>query len=206
MALTVNTTNDTHAANPSASALDGDGNVSLRAALEYLNATGAPGAITFQSGLKGTIALGSTLAITDTGGVTIDATGAAVTVSGQGAVQVLHVAAGVTASIAGLTLAGGHGAGTGGGVYNGGALTLTGDTITGSYALSGAGVYNSSSGTLTIADTTIQGNGGDAAGTPPPTAPASTTPGPAPSPSAAPPSPATSRCTGPASSTAAAAP
>jgi len=78
------------------------------------------------------------------------------TVSGNDASQVFYVSGGVTATIAGLTIADGYSSSDGGGVENYGALTITNSTLSGNSAPNGGGVYNY--GTLTITDSTLSGN------------------------------------------------
>ncbi len=96
------------------------------------------------------------LELKDTGGtqtITGPAAGVTIGLSPTG----LQVDAGVTASISGLTLAGGVGVGNSGRGYGGalanyGTATVTGCTI------SNSGVYNSSTGNLTLSDCTENGN------------------------------------------------
>jgi Bacterial Ig-like domain (group 3)/MBG domain (YGX type)/Right handed beta helix region len=122
-----------------------------------------------------TIALsGKELELKDTGGTqTITGPAAGVTISGAGtssgffggSSRVFEVAGGVTASISGLTISGGStytypGVAPGGGLLNfGGTVTLTGCTLTGNYAYSGAGgLVNAAGGTVTLTDCTLSGN------------------------------------------------
>ncbi len=80
----------------------------------------------------------------------------ATTVSDAG--SEFSVAAGVTASISGLTITGGTAA-SGGGIDNAGMLTLSTDTISGNMATgSGGGIENQAGGTLIISDSTISGD------------------------------------------------
>ena len=75
-------------------------------------------------------------------------------VSGGGLVQVLHNNA--NATVSGLTIEAGN-ASTGGGIFNAGSLTLSGDMISGNTAFwSGGGIFNS--GTLMVSDSTISSN------------------------------------------------
>jgi len=78
-----------------------------------------------------------------------------VTVSGGGQLQVLSVNSGVTATIAGLTIANGSGS-FGGGVYNDGTLTVTNSTLSSNSATYGGGIYNV--GTLTFTNSTVSSN------------------------------------------------
>ena len=95
--LRVNTTNDVDGVSPYSTPYDKNSSpeISLRSAIEYFNANNLAGTIGFVPGLSGTIgikALG-TLNITDTttSGLTIDGSGANITVSGQNLVQVFSV-------------------------------------------------------------------------------------------------------------------
>jgi len=83
-----------------------------------------------------------------------------VTVSGNNT-SVFSVASGVTgAVIANLNIINGYSA-NGGGIYNAGALTVTGSTFNGNsaYPGDGGGIFNSVGGTLTVTDCTFFGNG-----------------------------------------------
>ena len=84
----------------------------------------------------------------------------AVTVSGNNASRVFQVDPSVTASISGMTITGGKTTGNGGGLYNdGGNVTLTNVTLSGSTASSsGGGLSSSSGGTVTLTDCTVSGN------------------------------------------------
>jgi CSLREA domain-containing protein len=116
---------------------------------------------TIDLSMTGTITLvGSGLTVrTD---ITIQGLGAAsLTVSGANAYKVITVNSGVTATIAGLTVANGKNTSyttNGAGIDNEGTLTInnaviSGNTTSGCY---GAGIYNN--GTLTIDNTTINSN------------------------------------------------
>jgi hypothetical protein len=132
----------------------------LRDAISQANSDGQNDAITFQSGLSGTITLGSTLTIDDGGGLTIDGPGAGtLTVSGAGHYEVFNVQNSSSNTISGLTITSGYVDGRGGAIQNenGGDLTLTDDVISGSTATEeGGGV--ASDGFTTISGTTISGN------------------------------------------------
>src|SRR5262249_19090074 len=82
--------------------------------------------------------------------------------SGNNASRVLSVFAPASASIAGLTLAGGSADGSyypgGGGLYNQGTLTLTGCALTGNHADAANGGAAFNEGTLTLAGCTLSGN------------------------------------------------
>ena len=140
---------------------------SLRAAVGFANAN-AGTVINFQTSLSGTIPLASALPAL-AANVTITGPGASVVaVDGNSQqFQPFSVNSGVTASLSGLTVQNGSAPssfpsnGNGGGVYNQGALTLTGCTLTGNtttgqYA-GGGGVFNNG-GTVTLTGCTLTGN------------------------------------------------
>jgi fibronectin-binding autotransporter adhesin len=134
------------------------GSTSLRAALGIAANLGGSQFITFAPGLTGTISLGSGLEISSS--VAIEGPGALlVTVSGGGPSSNFSdftVNSGVTATIAGLTIANGYTTSDGGGVSNGGDLTLSDDTVTGNSAYYGGGIYDG--GTATLEDDTFSDN------------------------------------------------
>jgi hypothetical protein len=112
--------------------------------------------IVFAPSAYGTITLANgALSLPDR--VTIDGPGAGqVTISGGGKVRVFKIAAGVRATVSGLTITGGSGA-NGGAVYNQGTATFTNCNITSSSAQhDGGGLYNQ--GTATFTGCTISGN------------------------------------------------
>jgi hypothetical protein len=134
-------------------------------------AAAAPGdTIVFASGLQGTIALNSTLALSKNVTIqgTTDSSGhSLITLSGQSQVRDLLVNSGVTASLSGLTLANGYlytpSAIGGAGIENLGSLTLTSVAVSNNYAQAqgsditeGGGIYNA--GSLTVQNSTISGN------------------------------------------------
>ena len=119
------------------------------------------GTVDFQSGLSGTITLTSGELLVNKN-LTIAGPGAdVITVSGNHAFRVFDIRASVTAAIARLTITDGTN-GFGGGVYNGGTLTVTDSTLSGNAAIDmGGGIYNG--GTLTVTDSTLSGNSTSAA-------------------------------------------
>ncbi|MFL6427308.1 MAG: beta strand repeat-containing protein [Acidobacteriaceae bacterium] len=136
---------------------------SLRDALITVNA-GAGGDTIVFSGVSGTIALSSTLAITKS--VAISGPGAnLLTISGNDAVRVFNVAAGQTFTISGLTIAHGHSSTGGGGILVGSGATLTVSSCVfsnnaasnGASSVGGA-ISNSSVNLLTVNDSTFVGN------------------------------------------------
>jgi hypothetical protein len=118
------------------------------------------GTVDFQSDLAGTITLGSNeLSINKN--LTISGPGAGVmTVSGNNATRVFDIVGPSTVFISGLTIADGLvSSGSGGGIFNGGTLTVTDCVISGNTATGGStggGVGNL--GTLTLCRSTVSGN------------------------------------------------
>ncbi len=104
--------------------------------------------------------VGSGLVLSNTNApTTITGPSAALTVSGGGSssnFSVFTVNSGVTASLAGLTIANGYTSGNGGGIDNEGMATLTDLTLSGNSAYDGGGIENS--GTATLTDATLSGN------------------------------------------------
>jgi hypothetical protein len=126
--------------------------------------TPAGGTVDFQLGLSGTITLttGELLINND---LTIAGPGAdVITVSGNQASRVIEIAANSTVDLSGLTIANGQPTdftANGGGILNGGTLTLTdcvlsGNSIFGESRNGGGGVYNT--GTLTVTASTLSNN------------------------------------------------
>ena len=96
---------------------------------------------------------------------TLDGNGHAVVFDGNNATQILRVNGGVTLTLVHLTLRQGNaGSGTGGAVYNNGALTVTASTLVSNTATSGGAVYNNTGsfssgfGGVTIGDTLFASN------------------------------------------------
>src|SRR6185369_5010763 len=90
--------------------------------------------------------------------------GESITVSGGNLVRVFNVNSGKTASIIGLTISGGKGSTSGGGILNGGTVTSINSTITNNRADNDAnsigtgGGINNVSGTTTLHNTIVAGN------------------------------------------------
>jgi len=157
-----------------------NGSGSLRQALAIANdgdtidATGISGAISLISG---------ELLVNKS--VTINGAGADVlAVDGNAAGRVFFIALGETVTISGFTIRNGHAgnagggidnedgstvtvtnctlsgnsAGLGGGMFNGGPLTIGSTTISDNSAANGGGIYNSGGGTTTITNSTVSGN------------------------------------------------
>src|SRR5438046_3899597 len=141
---------------------------------DTIDATGISGVINLTSGelLVGT-------------SVTINGAGADVlAVDGNAGGRVFFIALGETVTISGFTIRNGHAgnagggidnedgstvtvtnctlsgnsAGLGGGMFNGGPLTIGSTTISDNSAANGGGIYNSGGGTTTITNSTVSGN------------------------------------------------
>jgi hypothetical protein len=129
--------------------------------------TPAGGTVDFQPALSGTITLTTGELLIDKD-LTIAGPGAGViTVSGDQASRVLHIAASDTVAISGLTIADGLVSGdtvTGGGIDNEGMLTVAECVVSGNSATAplvvsaafGGGIANA--GTLSVTDSAISGN------------------------------------------------
>jgi hypothetical protein len=145
---------------------------SLRAAVVAANAGTDPAGsvIGFDPSVFGstpqTITLGGSELLLSSSNVTITGPGAALlAISGNGQSRVFEVAATVDASVSGLTVEdGAASAMNGGGILNGGVLTVSGCTISGNRAIqlvgsgpTGGGIDNNS-GTLRIRDCILAGN------------------------------------------------
>ena len=120
--------------------------------------------ITFDPNLSGaTITLGNTLTINTN--LTIDASAlpGGLQINGNGSVQIFNVAS--TVFLNSLTITNGYSTNNGGGIYNGGTLTLTNCILSGNSATNsigvahglGGGIYNDG-GTLTLNQCTLSGN------------------------------------------------
>ncbi len=152
-----------------------DGNnglTSLREAIAYANTHPGDDTITFDPSLAGqTITLANgPLELSDTSGTTtITGLGAnQLTIDGNNATTIFQVDSGVTANISGLTIS--HGSTTsegGGGIANGGTLSLTDCTLSQDTAGNGGTVSNDKGGTVTLPDSALSGNLPDAVPPPP---------------------------------------
>jgi hypothetical protein len=100
--------------------------------------------------------------------VTIDGTGASITVEGgstQGSpsnAQPFVINSGVTAVLNDLTVSNGYTPVFGGGIENGGTLTVSNCTLSGNSAVEGGGIFNF--GTLTVSNCTLSDNSASGAG------------------------------------------
>ena len=120
--------------------------------------------ITFDPSLSGaTITLAITLAINTN--LTIDASAlpGGLQINGNGSVQIFNVTSNITVFLNSFTITNGYTTNYGGGIYNGGTLTLTNCILLGNNAPSGdgydglgGGIYNA--GTLTMNQCTLSGN------------------------------------------------
>lgn len=139
--------------------LSDSGPGSLRAAILKANASPGADVINFSHELTGTLTLTSGELLIS-GDLAINGPqskkAAGLTVSGNNVSRVFNVSFG-SVNIAGLSVTAGSNA-TGGGIYNGGALTLNDVTVSMNQGANGAGIYNSSSGTLVVMDSTVSKN------------------------------------------------
>ena len=123
----------------------------------------------FNGSTSQTIYLTKTLTLTETAGpIQIQAPSQSglgqtvVGITGQAAVTVFDINAGVTATLSSLTIAGGQSSGNGGGVLNQGNLTVINCTITKNTAVgSGGGIENN--GSMEVSGSIISGNTAEAA-------------------------------------------
>jgi hypothetical protein len=129
---------------------------SLRAAL----ASAASGdTIVFAPGVTGSVALLSTLSITQP--VTIQGPGVAnLTLDGQASVQVMAISSGGNLTLSGATIANGKTAGFGAGINiaGGGALTVSNCAFVGNEAANGGGIANQTGGLLSVDACTFADN------------------------------------------------
>ncbi len=113
----------------------------------------------FNANAPQSVTLSSTLKLNETAGLeAIDGPGASVvTISGNKAVQVFLVQNKVMATLSGLTISDGESENPGGGIDNGGTLTVSNCTVANNSAQFGAGIYNN--GILTVTgNTTVESN------------------------------------------------
>ncbi len=152
---------------PVTSTADDGSSGTLRWAIAQANSASSPSSIEFELGTSSatiTLSQGSLdLSNTSASIAIYDGPGEGpVTVSGNGASQVLLVNSGVQATISGVTITGGSSSRYGGGIYNQGNLTLTDSTITANTAgFQSGGIFNTEGATLTIHGGTISSNTGE---------------------------------------------
>ena len=135
------------------------GVVSVCDEAHLLAALAGGGTVTFSC--SGTITLTAEISIAaDT---TIDGSGQAVTISGNHTVRVFIVNLGRTLNLYRLTIANGFIlSGDGGGIYNGGRLTVSSNNFFGNSASSGGGIFNG--GALTVTNSTFSANSASSGG------------------------------------------
>jgi hypothetical protein len=131
---------------------------SLRAVI----AAACPGStITFAANVRGAINLTSAELLIDKN-LTISGPGANLlnvqraSTAVLPAFRIFDLTAGITAALSELTIANGNSSGDGGGISNGGLLTIHKVTVTGNAANLGAGIWNT--GTLNLGESSILGN------------------------------------------------
>jgi hypothetical protein len=186
--LNVTTTNDTHAVAPAVSALDSDGNISLRSAIEFADTQASsaadPNIISVPAGTYDLLGLNGSLAFGNSPnfGTTIEGAGAASTIiergTGQGNFQIFdldpHFFGGTNITIQDLTIAHGRDIGSSGGgaIVDGRAsnpnpndnLILTNVNFNDNFAagvaadVPGGGAVSVTGGVLSVANCTFTSN------------------------------------------------
>lgn len=162
--ITVNTTDDE---------LNSDGDCSLREAIEAANTDSAVDACTSGSGADvltlpvGTYTLTLNFALVISTDLTLSGAGANTTIiqaaasPGVANFLVVQINPGATVTISGVTIRHGNVVGSGGGIFNSGALTLVNSTIRDNNGrepgISVGGIFNSG-GTVTLTNSTISNN------------------------------------------------
>jgi predicted outer membrane repeat protein len=146
--------------NPALSACTAAANdCSLRGAIAAANASAANNTVRFDpvvfSTLQTITLSGTQLTIENNGTLTISGAGK-VRVSGNNQSRVLQINSGAVVTLDGLTITGGNSV-DGGGISNGGTLTVTNSTISGNSATNGGAGFNNN-GTLNLINSTVSGN------------------------------------------------
>jgi predicted outer membrane repeat protein len=127
----------------------------LQTAVIIAGRNGQADTITLTAGC--TYTLTSTLTVNADSGNTLTINGNGATISGGNARQVFYICLGAGVELNQVTITGGSDSFFGGGgIYNGGTLTITGSTISNSSAGSGGGIRNNN--TLTIRNSMLSGN------------------------------------------------
>jgi uncharacterized repeat protein (TIGR02059 family) len=149
-----------------------DGLISLREAIDYANATAGDDTITFSlsgtapytiylsSALPSIVAKNTSLGSGFAGALTITGPGlASLIINGNGDYSIFTIDAGGELTLSGATISGAyHTSGEGGAFYNAGSLNLSASKLTSNTASQGAGIFNATNASLTVADTTFSGN------------------------------------------------
>jgi CSLREA domain-containing protein len=155
---------DTNPGNGVCETAPGNGVCTLRAAIQEANALAGADEIILPSlppPNSYLLTIATELGIT--GNLTITGGGASTTIiDGNKSVRpngrVLVIGSGITVNINGVTIRNGGTGITGGGIFNGGTLTLTNSTVSGNAAGNdGAGIFNDAA-TLTLINSTVSGN------------------------------------------------
>jgi serine/threonine protein kinase len=127
--------------------------------LRYALANAQPGDVIDFAATVRSISLSGGLSIGTNVSVINDLGSGPVTIDGGGHFRVFRVNPGVTAALSGLNIVNGMAPlndPIGGGIYNGGTLTVSNCSLSGNSANGGGGIAND--GTLTVSDCTITGN------------------------------------------------
>ena len=139
----------------------GNGDCTLREAINKANSQAGENSITFNIGDGATILLNAGLpGIADTSGATtIEGGTHSITIDGNHFVQVLYVYSGLTFNLKNLTIANGYAHGDGGGLRNlSSSTTLTNIIFSGNYASYGGGGMENTSASPTLNNVTFNGN------------------------------------------------
>lgn len=161
--FTVSTTTDGADINPGDGLSDdGDGNCTLRAAIQETNATPGHDIISLPAGTY-TITTTGSLDITDD--LTIIGAGADTTIiDGENQSRVFRISSDIIVEISNLTIQNGNDTTIGGGgIYNSGTLTLTDAVIKNNTASSAGGIFNDA-GILNVDSTIVGGNSASSSG------------------------------------------
>ena len=166
LTFTVNGTADLVDANPGDGICASAGPASicsLRAAIEEANASPGDDTIVVPAGTYVLDASHGSLVVADPLGMTtVSGAGASTTfIDGDDAVRVFEIGVAARATIEALTVTHGHAdsIGHGGGILNGGTLTLTNAVVAASRAFRGGGIaHEAGLASLTLTNTTVDGN------------------------------------------------
>jgi len=147
---------------------DGSGNCTLRAAVMEANALAGADTITLPAGAYTLTTVGTDEDLTATGDLditedlTINGAGmASTTIDADKTDRVFDVdpaGSGGTVLISGVTIQGGSPGHSGGGIRNGGALTLANSTVSDNLASFGGGIFNASGGEVHLNSSQVTGN------------------------------------------------